>query len=107
MIITGGFNVVLDRGRAGADGAPGGAGLRGHRPAGRQVGRAGGRRRAAARRARRSTPTSWPRSSRRGIGSVKAPKQVEIWADLPRSKVGKVLKTEIRADLLADSPPPG
>jgi len=34
------------------------------------------------------------------LGSVKAPKQVEIWSDLPRSKVGKVLKTEIRADLL-------
>lgn len=34
------------------------------------------------------------------LGSVKAPKQVEIWADLPRSKVGKVLKTEIRSTLL-------
>lgn len=34
------------------------------------------------------------------IGSVKAPKQVEIWDDLPRSKVGKVLKTEVRAQLL-------
>ncbi len=34
------------------------------------------------------------------IGSVKAPKQVEIWPDLPRSKVGKVLKKEIRAALL-------
>ncbi|HKN29082.1 MAG TPA: long-chain fatty acid--CoA ligase [Roseiarcus sp.] len=34
------------------------------------------------------------------IGSVKAPKQVDIWADLPRSKVGKVLKKEIRAKLL-------
>ena len=33
------------------------------------------------------------------IGSVKAPKQVEIWPDLPRSKVGKVLKPEIRATL--------
>ena len=33
------------------------------------------------------------------IGSVKAPKQVEIWPDLPRSKVGKVLKTEIRQRL--------
>jgi acyl-CoA synthetase (AMP-forming)/AMP-acid ligase II len=33
------------------------------------------------------------------IGSVKAPKQVEIWPDLPRSKVGKVLKTEIKARL--------
>ena len=33
------------------------------------------------------------------IGSVKAPKQIEIWPDLPRSSVGKVLKTEIRATL--------
>ncbi|WP_039824963.1 acyl-CoA synthetase [Nocardia testacea] len=33
------------------------------------------------------------------IGSVKAPKQVEIWADLPRSKVGKVLKNVIRSEL--------
>ncbi|HEY6747465.1 MAG TPA: AMP-binding protein [Mycobacteriales bacterium] len=35
------------------------------------------------------------------IGSVKAPKQVEIWPDLPRSKVGKVLKTEIKQVLRA------
>jgi acyl-CoA synthetase (AMP-forming)/AMP-acid ligase II len=35
------------------------------------------------------------------IGSVKAPKQVEIWPDLPRSKVGKVLKSDIRASLAA------
>ena len=34
------------------------------------------------------------------IGSVKAPKQVEVWPDLPRSKVGKVLKTDIRSTLL-------
>jgi acyl-CoA synthetase (AMP-forming)/AMP-acid ligase II len=34
------------------------------------------------------------------LGSVKAPKQVEIWDDLPRSTVGKVLKREIRAQLL-------
>jgi fatty-acyl-CoA synthase len=34
------------------------------------------------------------------IGSVKAPKQVHIWPDLPRSKVGKVLKKEIRAEML-------
>ncbi|MBC8094037.1 MAG: long-chain fatty acid--CoA ligase [Pseudonocardia sp.] len=34
------------------------------------------------------------------IGGVKAPKQVEFWPDLPRSTVGKVLKTEIRAQLL-------
>ena len=33
------------------------------------------------------------------IGSVKAPKQVEVWPDLPRSKVGKVLKTEIKQTL--------
>jgi fatty-acyl-CoA synthase len=31
------------------------------------------------------------------LGSVKAPKQLEIWPDLPRSKVGKVLKTEIKS----------
>jgi acyl-CoA synthetase (AMP-forming)/AMP-acid ligase II len=34
------------------------------------------------------------------IGSVKAPKEVYIWADLPRSRIGKVLKKEIRACLL-------
>jgi acyl-CoA synthetase (AMP-forming)/AMP-acid ligase II len=33
------------------------------------------------------------------IGSVKTPKQVEVWPDLPRSKVGKVLKTEIKEQL--------
>jgi acyl-CoA synthetase (AMP-forming)/AMP-acid ligase II len=27
---------------------------------------------------------------------------VDIWPDLPRSKVGKVLKKEIRAKMLAD-----
>jgi fatty-acyl-CoA synthase len=37
------------------------------------------------------------------LGSVKAPKQVEIWPDLPRSAVGKVLKTEIRSTLKAHS----
>jgi acyl-CoA synthetase (AMP-forming)/AMP-acid ligase II len=36
------------------------------------------------------------------LGSVKAPKQIEVWADLPRSKVGKVLKKDIRAQLMAD-----
>jgi len=34
------------------------------------------------------------------IGSVKAPKRVDIWPDLPRSKVGKVLKKDIRAAML-------
>ena len=31
------------------------------------------------------------------IGSVKAPKEIAIWDELPRSKVGKVLKAEVRA----------
>lgn len=35
------------------------------------------------------------------IGSVKAPKRVEIWPDLPRSKVGKVMKKDIRTAVLA------
>jgi fatty-acyl-CoA synthase len=35
------------------------------------------------------------------LGSVKAPKQVEVWPDLPRSKVGKILKPEIKARLHA------
>ncbi|KQP13737.1 AMP-binding protein [Pseudorhodoferax sp. Leaf267] len=39
------------------------------------------------------------------LGSVKAPKQVEVWPDLPRSKVGKVLKKEVRATLLARQTP--
>jgi acyl-CoA synthetase (AMP-forming)/AMP-acid ligase II len=38
------------------------------------------------------------------IGSVKAPKQVEVWLDLPRSKVGKVLKKDVRSALLAQQP---
>ncbi len=33
------------------------------------------------------------------IGSIKAPKQLEVWTDLPRSRVGKVLKAEIRLKL--------
>jgi fatty-acyl-CoA synthase len=41
------------------------------------------------------------------IGSIKAPKQIHVWSDLPRSKVGKVLKSEIKAALAAgrDEPP--
>jgi fatty-acyl-CoA synthase len=35
------------------------------------------------------------------IGSVKAPKQVELWPELPRSKIGKVVKPEIKARLRA------
>jgi acyl-CoA synthetase (AMP-forming)/AMP-acid ligase II len=33
------------------------------------------------------------------VGSVKTPKQVEVWEDLPRSRVGKVLKTEVKSRL--------
>ncbi len=39
------------------------------------------------------------------VGSVKTPKQVEVWAELPRSKVGKVLKTEVRFQLLLSGEP--
>jgi acyl-CoA synthetase (AMP-forming)/AMP-acid ligase II len=35
------------------------------------------------------------------IGSVKAPKLIRVWSELPRSKVGKVLKREIRDQLAA------
>jgi acyl-CoA synthetase (AMP-forming)/AMP-acid ligase II len=35
------------------------------------------------------------------IGSVKAPKRLELWPELPRSRVGKVLKTEVRGQLSA------
>lgn len=38
---------------------------------------------------------------RAGIGAVKTPKQVEVWDTLPRSKVGKIVKPEIRTALLA------
>ncbi|GAC67303.1 AMP-binding protein [Gordonia soli] len=33
------------------------------------------------------------------IGSVKAPKEIEIWTELPRSKVGKILKAEVRGTM--------
>jgi fatty-acyl-CoA synthase len=38
--------------------------------------------------------------ARERLGGVKAPKQLEIWPDLPRSKVGKVLKVEVKAQFL-------
>ena len=101
MVITGGFNVYSTEVEQALMQHPGGPGLRGGRPARREVGRAGDRGRAAA-----AAPTGRPAELaafvKERIGSVKAPKQVEVWADLPRSKVGKVLKTEIRAVLLAD-----
>ena len=33
------------------------------------------------------------------VGSVKTPKQVEVWPDLPRSRVGKVLKADVKSRL--------
>jgi acyl-CoA synthetase (AMP-forming)/AMP-acid ligase II len=38
------------------------------------------------------------------IGSVKTPKQIEIWPDLPRSKVGKILKKDIKIKLRSHRP---
>jgi acyl-CoA synthetase (AMP-forming)/AMP-acid ligase II len=43
--------------------------------------------------------------ARARIGSVKAPKEVLVWDDLPRSRVGKVLKPDIRARLRPVTPP--
>ena len=37
------------------------------------------------------------------IGSVKTPKQIEVWPDLPRSKVGKILKGDVKARLKHDN----
>jgi acyl-CoA synthetase (AMP-forming)/AMP-acid ligase II len=34
---------------------------------------------------------------RERLGPIKAPKSVEVWKELPRSSVGKVLKRDIRA----------
>ena len=108
MIITGGFNVYSAEVEQALMAAPGGPGLRRHRAAGRQVGRAGHRRGAAApgpqRRLRRVRAFVKAR-----LGSVKAPKQVEVWPDLPRSRIGKVLKSEVKARLLshADRDVPG
>jgi len=39
------------------------------------------------------------------LGSVKAPKQIEVWPDLPRSKVGKVLKVDVKAQLREQASP--
>ena len=44
-------------------------------------------------------PTALAAFVKQQIGSIKTPKQIEVWADLPRSKVGKVLKSDIRARL--------
>ena len=39
------------------------------------------------------------------LGGVKTPKQVEVWPDLPRSKIGKVLKREIKEGLTRTQDP--
>ncbi|MFQ6171381.1 acyl-CoA synthetase [Oryzobacter sp. R7] len=39
---------------------------------------------------------------RERLGGVKTPKVVHVWPDLPRSKVGKILKTEVKAALRAE-----
>ncbi|WP_244328441.1 hypothetical protein [Yimella sp. cx-51] len=36
------------------------------------------------------------------IGSVKTPKEIWVWDDLPRSKVGKVLKVDIKKSFAGD-----
>jgi acyl-CoA synthetase (AMP-forming)/AMP-acid ligase II len=38
---------------------------------------------------------------KQALGSVKAPKRVEIWDELPRSGVGKILKRDVRATFWA------
>ena len=37
------------------------------------------------------------------LGSVKTPKQVEVWTDLPRSKLGKILKNDVKSQLLSQA----
>ena len=51
-------------------------------------------------RLRRGTPTALPCR----LGPLKAPKHVEFWLELPRSAVGKVLKSQIRERFWATSP---
>jgi fatty-acyl-CoA synthase len=45
------------------------------------------------------TPAEIATFVKQRIGSVKTPKQIEIWPDLPRSKVGKVLKKDVKLKL--------
>jgi acyl-CoA synthetase (AMP-forming)/AMP-acid ligase II len=46
-----------------------------------------------------ATPETLTAFARQRLGGVKTPKQIEIWTDLPRSKVGKILKGEIKQAL--------
>jgi non-ribosomal peptide synthetase component E (peptide arylation enzyme) len=43
----------------------------------------------------------------RHVARFKMPEQVEIWGALPRNSLGKILKHEIRAKLLAVAQPLG
>lgn len=36
------------------------------------------------------------------IGSVKTPKEIWVWDDLPRSKVGKALKVDLKKSFAGD-----
>jgi len=47
-----------------------------------------------------ATPDELVAFAKQRIGGVKAPKQLELWQELPRSRVGKVLKADIRRQLL-------
>ena len=98
MIITGGFNVYSAEveqvllahpaiGTARSSGCPTRSGASGSPPS---CSRAP---------ARPSTADEVRAFVKERLGSVKAPKQVEVWPDLPRSKVGKVLKAEVKAQL--------
>ena len=87
MIITGGFNVYSTEVEQALMAAPRRAGLRRDRAARREVGRAGRPPSSSCSRAATVDAAELiGRSSRSGIGSVKAPKQVEVWPDLPRSQ---------------------
>jgi fatty-acyl-CoA synthase len=48
-----------------------------------------------------ATATEMIAYMKRRIGSVKAPKEIVVWSDLPRSLMKKVLKTDVRARLTA------
>jgi acyl-CoA synthetase (AMP-forming)/AMP-acid ligase II len=43
------------------------------------------------------------RFAKQMLGSVKAPKRIEFWDDMPRSPVGKILKNEIRKTFWGDA----
>ena len=49
--------------------------------------------------AQQATPHELTAFVKERLGSVKAPKRLDIWPDLPRSKIGKVLKPDIKSRL--------